>query len=185
MKTLFKKLMVAAALILAAPLASSTVLNFDDLRGQAQLTNYGGLTFIDWSYFDYEQSPYTAASGNVRIYNSVNENAFGRDEAFTFQGANFAGEAGVSVRFDMFLDGAYVASSGVLLMSDTPTFLASGYTGLLNSVTVSSNKPDFFVLDDLTFNEAAPVPEPGSLALLFGAMGVLGVTARRRRQASV
>jgi hypothetical protein len=183
MTTTIKKLMAAAALVLAAPLASATVLNFDDLTGIAPLTTYGGLTFVDWNYFDFAQSPYTAASGNTRIFNSSNVNSFGRATAFTFQGAKFAGEAGVAVRFDMFLNGAYVASSGVLGMSDSPTFLASGYTGLLDSVTVSSNKPDFFVLDDLTFNEAATVPEPGSLALLFGAMGVMGFMGRRRRKA--
>lgn len=81
----------------------------------------------------------------------------------------------------MFLNGAYVFSSSTLAVSDNPTFLSSGYTGLVDSVKVSSGNPQYFVLDDLTFNEASNVPEPGSLALLFGAIGVMGVMARRRK----
>lgn len=181
MKTTFKKLLAAAALVMAAPLASATVLNFDDLTGLGAMTTYGGLTFTDWTHYDFVQPPFNAASGKTRLFDTTNANAFGSATAFTFQGANFAGQDGVNVRFDLFFNGAYLFSSSVLSVSATPTFLASGYAGLVDRVTVSSGNPDFFVMDDLTFNATSDVPEPGSLALLFGAMGVMGVMGRRRK----
>ena len=181
MKTTVKKLLAAAALVLTAPLASASVLNFDDLTGFGPMTTYGGLTFSDWYHYDKESPPYNAASGRTSLFDTTNSNSFGRVSAFTFQGASFAGATGVNVRFDMFLNGAYVFSSTTLSVDDKPTFLGSGYTGLVDSVKVTSGNPQYFVMDDLTFNEASNVPEPGSLALLFGAMGVMGVMARRRK----
>ncbi|WP_426102542.1 hypothetical protein [Massilia sp. TSP1-1-2] len=187
MKTAFKRILAVAALVMAAPMATATVLNFDDLTGIGAMSSYGGFTFSDWNYYDFAQSPYNPASGQTRLFSLSNKNDFGSATAFTFEGASLAGDARVLVHFNMFRGGALVGSSGTLEVSDRPTFLSSGYAGLVDRVTVFSNKPEYFVMDDLTFNAAVAVPEPGSLALLvatmaaMAAMAAMGCVAGRRK----
>ena len=76
----------------------------------------------------------------------------------TFQGAWFAGYDDVDVTFKLYEHGALVATSATLDTSATPTWLASGYTGLVDEVIVSSAGPGrAFAMDDFAF--AAAVPE--------------------------
>ncbi len=187
MNPLIPQLALAFACAAAAPFASATVLTFDDVATDGLVAaNYGGLDWSagDWFAFGGEQAPFTPHSGSVRIASGFGDadaaTAIGLGDGKTFQGAWFAGYDDVSVTFELYEHGTLVATSATLGTSATPTWLASGYAGLVDEVIVSSADQGAWVLDDLTFSAA--VPEPGSMALMTAGLLALAVTARRRRR---
>lgn len=185
-----RRLALAAALLSSLSFAGGAhaeVLNFDDLADGLVPLNYGGLDWsrLGWTAFSTAAEPYTAHSGAGRITSGfLAEDAaslIGFNQAVRFDGAWFAGQSGAVLSFDLFYQGQRVASSQSLDPSATPSFLASGYAGLVDAVQVKSQNHGEFVMDDFSFS-AAPVPEPQSYALLLG--GLIGIaTVVRRRQA--
>lgn len=176
------------ALAIAAPFASATVVTFDDLTDDGFVpANYAGLDWSASSWFQYagEQAPYTPHSGDRRATlgfdGSSATSAIGFLSPSTFQGAWFSGFDGVNVAIDLYLGGALVASTSLLNLSDSPAFLTSGYTGLVDRLVFRSNDPAFFVMDDLTY--ASAVPEPASGALALGGLAVAVLVIRRRKAA--
>jgi hypothetical protein len=181
---------LCAALALAAivPAASATVLTFDDIGADGAVPlNYGGLDWSAgaWSVFGGAQDPYTAHSGSFRATTGFDatdaQTRIGFAAPTTFQGAWFAGLDGATVAFQLYLGGALVATSATLDPSALPTFLASGYAGLIDAVVITSPYQASYVMDDFSFAQVAPVPEPGSLALMLAGLGVVGFVMRRRR----
>ncbi|WP_431100658.1 PEP-CTERM sorting domain-containing protein [Roseateles noduli] len=172
-------------LAIAAPFASATVVTFDDLTDDGLVpANYAGLDWSASSWFQYggEQAPYTPHSGDRRATlgfdGGTATSAIGFLTPSTFQGAWFAGFDGVNVAIDLYFGGSLVASTSLLNLSDSPTFLGSGYAGLVDRLVFRSNDPAFFVMDDLTF---AAVPEPASGALALGGLAVAALVIRRRK----
>lgn len=172
----------------AASAASATVLNFDDLDDGVVPLNYGGLDWSQagWTAFSAPAEPYTAHSGAGRVATGFGAEdgasliSFG--QSVIFEGAYFAGLEGAQLSFQLFSGGTLVYQSTQLDPSATPSFLASGYTGLVDAVRVSSANHGEFVMDDLSFTAA--VPEPQSYALLLSGLAVVGWVARRRRPTS-
>lgn len=176
---------IAAAFALAAPLASATVLTFDDLGADGFVpSNYGGLDWSASSWFNFggEQAPFSAHSGSYRATlgwdGTTATSAVGFNAAKTFAGAWFAGYEGVSVGFDLYYQGALVGTSASLALNGTSSFLSSGYTGLVDRVLVHSNDPANFVMDDFTIG--SPVPEPVTTVLVLAGLGLVGAATRRR-----
>jgi len=180
-----------AAIALCVPFASATVLNFDDLVGPdgyaAVPGNYGGL---DWSnaglsVFTSEQAPFAAHSGAGRVTTDWTD---GGPVASTirflaptvFGGAWFSGYSDSSVRFDLYFAGQLVASSVALQLTDAAAFLEAGWDSAIDTVVVSSGAQGSYVMDDWTFDGAAQIPEPGSLALLLAGFCVAGAVRLRR-----
>jgi hypothetical protein len=186
MNRLLPSLVLAAAGLALTPLASATVLGFDDIASDDFVAaDYGGLDWShgDWFAFSGEQAPFTPHSGDVRVASGFGDTdaatVIGLGAGRTFQGAWFSGYDDVSVTFELYDHGQLVATSSTLSTSATPAWLASGYAGLVDQVVVSSADQGGFVMDDFTFSTA--VPEPGSGALLAGGLLAFAAVARRRR----
>ena len=185
MNRLLSQLALALACAAAAPFASATVLTFDDIAGDDLVAaHYGGLDWSagDWFAFSGAQAPFTAHSGNVRITSDFGDadaaTAIGLGAGRIFEGAWFAGYEDVDVTFKLYDHGTLVATSSTLATSATPTWLTSGYAGLVDEVIVSSAAQGAWVMDDLTFSSA--VPEPASTALMVAGLLALAAAARRR-----
>jgi hypothetical protein len=194
---MMKRLSWAVAALLLGGVGQSrgelVIVNFDDLHGQAGVPDgYGGINWGgNWTYYDFDQPPYNPHSGLTRIYNSQPGNFdYITDDPFAFangpvqfNGAWFAGN-GVSVRFDLYDNGVLVHQSADLTTSATPTFLDSGYSGLVDRVVVHDYGFDGYVMDDVTYT-TTPVPEPSTLTLVgLGTLGLLGYGWRRKQAAA-
>ncbi|QYF92326.1 hypothetical protein KY495_16390 [Massilia sp. PAMC28688] len=177
--TTFSSLLLACAGALCLPGAQAAILTFDDLAGSGSMREYGGLSWTGWQHADAQEAPYSPASGNTRLFNISNDNAFAAVTAFQFQGAHFAGYATVS--FHMFLNGSLVAVSDSLTTNGSAAFLASGYGGMVDRVSVMADLPQYFVMDNVMINSAAPVAvaEPAGLLLMAGGLGALALLRRR------
>jgi len=180
-------LLMFAALVLAGPtLAGATVCTFDSFTGSGQVPDgYCGANWNDqWSYYDSDQPPYTAHSLPERIYPTGDAccGTINFLSPVTFNGAWFAGYSALSgtIEYDMYLGGSLVAVADLdsTVLSDVPLFFASGYSGLIDQLTITSGL-DRWILDDLTYN-GTTTPEPGSLALM-GSGVLVGLAALRRR----
>jgi hypothetical protein len=186
MRTLFTSTL-AAIMLLAVPAGAQTVLTFDDIQvctGIPPLFVYAGVDFNgEFSCYDFPQEPYTAHSGSGRLYDLTSRATFHFLSPTTFSGAWFSGFESATVQFELFLEGVLVGSSTTLRTSRTPTFLDAAYGGPVDAVSVLSNQPDFFVMDDVTFGAPTTVPEPATLLLVAtGLLGIAGMVYRRRRR---
>ena len=185
MNRTLSSLALCLAGLAATPFASATVLTFDDITADDFVSaHYGGLDWSagDWFAFSGEQAPFTPSSGSVRIFSGAGDadaaTAIGLGVDKTFQGAWFAGYEDVSVTFKLYDHGVLVATSSTLATSATPTWLGSGYAGLVDEVVVSSADQGAFVMDDFTFAQA--VPEPAATVLMAAGLLAVAVAARRR-----
>ncbi len=100
----------------------------------------------------------------------------------TFDGAYFTSVFdGGDVTFNMYLGGLLVHTSATLLnmqRADAPAYLASGYAGLVDTITVTGWN-GYYAMDNFTFTTVT-VPEPSSYALILAGLAALRLTYRRR-----
>jgi hypothetical protein len=181
-----RKFVILSVLILLGAVTASadTVVTFDDLTGQALVPNgYGGINWNgNWTYYGFVQSPYTPKSGPNRVFDlSPSGDTFSFLTPEVFEGAFFSGFSSATVKFNLFNGANLVWTSATLAPNSTPTFLSSGYSGMVTKVEVSSPVPDFFVMDNVTYaTGSTTVSEPSSLLLLgAGLLGSAGILRRK------
>lgn len=180
---------LAAALAFGAGAANAAVVTFDSLTGDGVVPDgYGGIQWGgNWSYYDDLDPPYTPASPPERVYplgDDVANAIFSFSSPTVFDGAYFSGYPSVSVQFDLYLGGNLVATSGSLAPTATPTYLASGYGGLVDEVQVvdSAGSGDYWVMDNVTYGA---VPEPAAWALMLMGVGGIGAGLRSARRGRI
>jgi len=180
-KLLLFSLLLVLFFALAAN-ATQTIITFDDLGfDQVVPDGYAGVTwYAEWNAYQEPQDPYNPHSPPFRVYDFLNDGHFTFSTPVVFDGAWFSGYDFATVQFQGYLGGVLQFTSGILAPSDVSTFLASGYSGLVDDIHVLSPSPDFFVMDDVTYEGAATTPEPASLLLLgTGIAGIAGYVRRR------
>lgn len=195
MNNILKKLslsaLAAGALGFALPAQAATVLTFDDLVGAGAVpTNYAGLTWTGWAYYDDSQPPYNASSPDTRIYNDprTNANRIEFNQEVTFLGLWIAG----------YSTGQYVIgyNQGNPIFTSTPqlndfsefgNFVSVNWAGV-DAISIFANQvdgiEDHYIIDDVRFDDnRVGVPEGGTtIVLLGGAFCMLGAASRRLRK---
>lgn len=205
MKFAIRTLAATAALACFVPAASAEVLNFDDLTGTVGFTTpYHGFTFTynqgprtapcdyclgSWYWSDdnidkdYYKTPSTSLSTDFQ--DDTFTPVYGDSQAILaaapviFDGAWFTAlDDAIDITFKLYRSGALVGTSTMQLdYADPSTYLASGYTGLVDKIVVEGYQ-GYFAMDDFTFQA---VPEPSTYALILAALGGMGLVARRRK----
>ena len=184
----------------AAGAVRAEVLTFDDLvddrlwQSTAMPTEYGGLYWVGWNYYSWENYPYSAHSGDTRLLHQTmwppskpSPNAIYSDSPatpFSFDGAWFAGYSSFdypkSVSFELYRNGELVHQSEWLTPTSTSTFLASGYSGAIDRVVVLGDV-SFAAMDDFQFHFISSVPEPETYAMMFAGLALIALRGRKRR----
>jgi hypothetical protein len=194
---------LAAALLSAmVPMASATVLTFDDLSGLHYfVSDYNGFRFgdnnlatNDWYWDDVtnpDQPPRSGtwlgtANPEPIGFTGVPEDALAitSTTAFKFDGAWFSGDGPIS--YKLYSGGTLVFSSVAVTLNpdgrvrpNVPpaVWIGSGYGGLVTGVVVNGIK-QYYAMDDFTFN--SPVPEVQTYALMLAGLALVGAAVRRR-----
>lgn len=194
MRHIIRNLAVSAAIALCAPVAQAAVLNFDDIVGPGEFAavpgNYGGLDWSDAGLNVFTGDwPHTPHSGHGQVTTDwIDGGPIASTIRFlaptVFNGAWFSGYEDASVSFDLYLGGQLVASSGLLQLSATSSFLDAGWDSAIDTVIVHTGAQGSYAMDDFTFVDPAQVPEPGSLALMLAGAGCLILRRKQQRPRS-
>jgi len=184
--------------------AQATVLTFDDVTSSSWASvpqNYGGLIWDlaaqcceGWHIWQPTDS-YPAHSGHYVAYAHSNRVGVSFADTSIFDGAYFSGYPYSSVSYDLYFHNALVSSSHSVRLNGGPTWLGSGYTGLVDRVQfVVQGSGQYWVMDDFTYHAPSPstpppqlpaIPEPETHALMLAGLILLaGVSVRRRRTAA-
>lgn len=181
----------------------ATTLTFEDLNPAPALFDampapYHDLTFVGW--FFGPDTVFAPASGVTDLFTDFadpaapdqfidtdSNNKITSPTPFIFDGAWFSGYSGV--KFELFLDGFLVLTTARLPDADGPdpygpTFLASSYAGLVDTVVVAGVQ-GYYAMDDFTYHAtASAIPEPTTSALLLFGLGALALGGRTHRRSS-
>jgi hypothetical protein len=181
---LFLRFLPLVAGLLSVMRAEAIVITFDDLHGAGYLPpNYAGLTWGPaWQYYDSVQSPYTAASGAERIYSYTFGGFIDFGQDVTFHGSWLASaNAGQKMWWEGYNHGFKVFES-LHYAGGTQTFINLNWVGV-DLVKLIDTEYNFFILDNISYDPIAPVPDSFFTVALLGLVAVpLLISGRQLRR---
>ncbi|MBC2714549.1 MAG: PEP-CTERM sorting domain-containing protein [Desulfobacteraceae bacterium] len=174
--------------------SSATVLTFDEFVDSNPYDTiypevYDGYGGLDWNNFNvihedrytYENGyQYANVSGTNSVFNYFDRTAVISNSTFDFNGAYFT-SAWTSVNILTItgsFNGSQLYSEQFRLSNTTATWFDVNFFGVdeLSFSTVGSH----FAMDNFTYNETAPVPEPATVLLMgAGLLGLMGYNRKR------
>ena len=191
-------LLVLALAMASAAQAAPTVVTFEDLGPTPIADGYGGIA--GWG----------GDGGSVRENNFIP----GGQGRYSYGGFNSAPNDGVGLDDGMgglyFVNGPVVFEGAYFFNTDVPAgvdagillyyqgqlvhriadprtsgleWLASGYRGLVDTLYFASGY-DGFMIDDLTYSNAATVPEPGLPVMVASGLALVGFHRRGKRSSA-
>lgn len=190
----------AAALFLglmaATSIASATVIGFDDIKyvngDPAEVADdYAGLK---WDNFWSSRATYSAQlSGGLTSGDNVgfmisagSVTSFSSDSPFKLNSVSIAKMYydGLT-HFDGYVGNTLTYSKDVFSIHGAANLATFDWTGLSRVDISVRDGSERSVFDDLTINEgtSAAVPEPTSISLLLGGLGLVGLMGKRKKKA--
>lgn len=184
--------------------AHASTLTFDDIGiGGIVPNGYGGLQWSPFAHYiassdnpvHFADSGYEngVVSGAYVAFNSGDNDISAFGPTFDFNSAYLtaAWNTGLNITVTGMLGATTLYSQTVVVNTTAPTFFTFNYLGI-DKLTFSSfggtsdlfpqydDEGNHFVIDNMTINETAAVPDGGSALAMFG-LGMLGLGAIRRK----
>jgi hypothetical protein len=199
-KSLFLSMLLSLG-ISSAISTQAAVITFDDLpatEADAIPDGYNGFTwgesfFSNVSYINKNTEPnsgyeHGVVSGDYAAFNFLGSTSLIKTsggETFDFNGASFtsAWKDNTNLMVTGLLNNAVLFTQTVIINTSAAQWFDFNFAGInaleLKVWNYSPNDGnDFYVMDNFTINESAPVPESSSLALLM--LGLAGIFFGRR-----